>query len=97
MTKEMTVRKLARRVMDYADRKDWGLGECRFELNKWALDEVENCDVCLGFDDRFDKKFTGDEACSGDHEAHIKEARSLASDAYNLACDLEDRGVRTFA
>lgn len=88
------VRELARDVLDYADRKDYGLGECMWNLNHFALETVENCDAYMGFDDAYDKK---DHDCTGDHAAHLKLAKQRARDAYAFACELQNRGVRTFA
>lgn len=93
----MTVRKLASDIMDFADRRGYGLGECRWNLNKNALDMIEECDAYIGFDDAYDSTPKEEnDRCTGDHAAHIKAAKKLASEAYDLACTLDDMGVTNF-
>lgn len=96
MNDKTIVKNLAREVMHFADKRSYGLGECRWNLNKWALDEIKACNAYVGFDDAYDAKLTGDDACTGDHEVHLKQAKSLANEVYNLACELSDLGVTTF-
>lgn len=97
-TNRREVRELASSIMRLADKKGWGLGECRFNLNRFALDRIDDCSVYLGTDERFDSVPTDEyDRCDGDHEAHIKEARVLASAAYELACLLEDKGITNFS
>lgn len=94
------VRELARSIMDYADRKDYGLGECRYELNKEALDKIEECDAYIGFNSYDTLPLLDEDKCSAGeeaHQTHIKDARSLANAAYQFACDLEGKGIRSFS
>lgn len=97
MTEKQTIRELARNIMAYADRKDYGLGECRWDLNRDALDTIEECDGYVRFDEPYDVVQADPQArCSGDHAKHLKLAKHLAGEAYELACTLQDQGVTTF-
>lgn len=92
-----TVLRLARDIMDFADRRCYGLGECKWNLYKNALDEIEDCDAYIGFDEAYDTiPSNKEDRCTGDHAKHLKEAKELARDAYELAVKLEDMGVRSF-
>lgn len=90
MKENAIINKLASRAMDSARRRGWGLGDVVYDLNRWAFDELE-LDGCGAWD--YDDK---DNECKGNHTAHKREARKLASKAYERACDLEDMGVASF-
>ncbi len=92
-TKNRIVRDIARDGMYLADRRGWGLGEVRFNMNVDALDTLMDYNDCGG-NDNFDN--FGCVCPEPARTEHMKAARRIAGDAYEMACDLEDRGIRTF-
>ena len=93
-SEKQIIKELARDIMDLSDRKGWGLGECWWNLNRNALDEIEECDAYIGLEQSYDTK-EPEEKCTGSHAEHLKLAKHYASEAYEMASQLEDMGIHS--
>lgn len=102
MTKERInsyAKRLARDVMDLSDRRDYGIGEMRYNFEVWGFDFMQDeYDVALDYDIDNGDGINWEERKRFQTEQPelYSEWRAIVAKAHEIADTLSEMGVTTF-
>ena len=99
MNKKQEIKTLARNVMDRADRRGYGLGECGYYFEAWGFDVIqEHYDEALEYDidtgDGIDWKER--KRFQAEQPKLYEEWREIVNKAEEMADQLQEMGINSF-